>query len=59
MSNVVHLNVPSRNQREAERHTALLRSFAQHRRFGDDVFWLKENFSISWNAPAQSSSGKP
>ncbi len=46
MSNVVHLNVPSRNQREAERHTALLRSFAQHRRFGDDVFWLKENAEL-------------
>jgi hypothetical protein len=46
MSNIVHLNVPSRNQREAERHTALLRSFAQHRRFGDDVFWLKENAEL-------------
>jgi hypothetical protein len=46
MSNVVHLNVPSQKQREAERHTALLRSFAQHRRFGDDVFWLKENAEL-------------
>ena len=46
MSNVVHLNVPSRSQREAERHNALLRSFAQHRRLGDDVFWLKENAEL-------------
>ena len=35
MSNVVHLTVPSQNQRTADRHAALLRSFAQHRRFGD------------------------
>lgn len=46
MSNVVHLNVPSRTDREAARHAALLRSFAQHRRFGDDVFWLKENAEL-------------
>ncbi|MDQ2088489.1 DUF6902 family protein [Marimonas arenosa] len=46
MSNVVHLNVPSRSDREAQRHAALLRSFAQHRRLGDDVFWLKENAEL-------------
>ena len=46
MSNVVHLTVPSQNQRTADRHAALLRSFAQHRRFGDDVFWLKENAEL-------------
>ena len=46
MSNVVHLNVPSHHQCEAARHAALLRSFAQHRRFGDDVFWLKENAEL-------------
>ena len=46
MSNVVHLNVPSRTQRESDRHIALLRSFAQERRFGDDVFWLKENAEL-------------
>jgi len=46
MSNVVHLNVPSQNQRVAERQTRLLCNFAQHRRVIDDVFWLKENAEI-------------
>lgn len=46
MSKVVQLNAPSQHQREADRHAALLRSFAQHRRFGDDVFWLKENAEL-------------
>ncbi|MDU8929793.1 hypothetical protein RXV86_20595 [Alisedimentitalea sp. MJ-SS2] len=46
MSNVVHLNVPSRIQRQDQGHTALLTSFARERRFGDDVFWLKENAEL-------------
>ena len=46
MSNVVHLNVPSAVQRQADRRTALLSCFARHRRFGDDVFWLKENAEL-------------
>lgn len=46
MSNVVHLNVPSRKQRESDRLAALLRCFAGFRRIGDDVFWLKENAEL-------------
>ena len=46
MSNVIHLNVPSHRQSKAESRSALLASFAQHRRFGDDVFWLKENAEL-------------
>lgn len=46
MSNVITLNVPSQRQTKATRRTALIASFAQHRRFGDDVFWLKENAEL-------------
>lgn len=46
MSNVVQLIVPSQRQTPAERHDALMQSFARHRRFGDDVFWLKENAEL-------------
>ena len=46
MSNVIHLKVPSRWQPQSARHGALIASFAQHRRFGDDVFWLKENAEL-------------
>ncbi|SFM12964.1 DUF6902 family protein [Shimia aestuarii] len=46
MSNVVQLIVPSQRQTPAERHGALMQSFARHRRFGDDVFWLKENAEL-------------
>ncbi|MBB97731.1 MAG: hypothetical protein CML68_24425 [Rhodobacteraceae bacterium] len=46
MSNVVHLNVPSRRQAEGTRLANLVASFAGHRRFGDDVFWLKENAEL-------------
>lgn len=46
MSNVIHLNVPSQHQTKQARFGALLASFAQHRRFGDDVFWLKENAEL-------------
>ncbi|MEP2530640.1 hypothetical protein [Shimia sp.] len=46
MSNVVQLIVPSQRQTPAERHGALMQSFAKHRRFGDDVFWLKENAEL-------------
>ena len=43
MSNIVHLNIPSRTQRLGQRQAALLTTFARERRVGDDVFWLKEN----------------
>jgi uncharacterized protein DUF6902 len=46
MSNVIHLNVPSQHQSKRARMAALLASFAQYRRFGDDVFWLKENAEL-------------
>ncbi|MEM8730554.1 MAG: hypothetical protein AAGF79_11600 [Pseudomonadota bacterium] len=46
MSNVIRLNVPSRRQAEGARLGALLNSFASERRFGDDVFWLKENAEL-------------
>jgi hypothetical protein len=46
MSNVIHLNAPSRRQSRRDRYAALIASFAQHRRFGDDVFWLKENAEL-------------
>ncbi|WP_424986299.1 DUF6902 family protein [Microbulbifer sp. S227A] len=46
MSNVIHLNVPSQRLTGAARRAALIASFAQHRRFGDDVFWLKENAEL-------------
>ena len=46
MSNVIQLNVPTRAQGAAARRRALISSFAQHRRFGDDVFWLKENAEL-------------
>lgn len=46
MSNVITLNVPSQRQGARTRRSALIASFAQHRRFGDDVFWLKENAEL-------------
>jgi len=46
MSNVIKLSVPSQRQSHAARRSALIASFAQHRRFGDDVFWLKENAEL-------------
>ncbi len=46
MSNVIRLNVPSQRQSACARRSALISSFAQYRRFGDDVFWLKENAEL-------------
>lgn len=46
MSNVIKLNVPSQRQSHSARRSALIASFATHRRFGDDVFWLKENAEL-------------
>jgi Domain of unknown function (DUF6902) len=46
MSNVIKLNVPSQRQSQELRRSALIASFATHRRFGDDVFWLKENAEL-------------
>ena len=46
MTNVIHLTVPSRIAPLEARITALLGAFAEHRRIGDDVFWLKENAEL-------------
>lgn len=46
MSNVIQLNVPCQRQDSISRRNALIASFAQHRRFGEDVFWLKENAEL-------------
>lgn len=43
MNNVIQLAVPSRILPLQARITALVGLFAEHRRTGDDVFWLKEN----------------
>ncbi|MDF1854724.1 hypothetical protein [Pseudooceanicola sp.] len=46
MTNVVQLSFPSRARSEADRLAALTASFAEDRRLGDDVFWLKENAEL-------------
>ncbi|WP_137700600.1 DUF6902 family protein [Marimonas lutisalis] len=46
MSKVVQFKAPSQNQTDQERQRALLECFARNRRFGDDVFWLKENAEL-------------
>lgn len=46
MENVIRLNTPFRQTSKAARQAALLNSFATKRRFGDDVFWLKENAEL-------------
>ncbi len=46
MTNIVRLNTPFRQNSTAARQAALLTTFALHRRFDDDVFWLKENAEV-------------
>jgi hypothetical protein len=46
MTNVIQLTPPSRITSQEARLGALLSCFAEHRRHGDDVFWLKENAEI-------------
>ncbi|MCK0148436.1 hypothetical protein MWU54_00230 [Marivita sp. S6314] len=46
MTNVIEFTPPSRINPQEARLGALLSCFAEHRRFGDDVFWLKENAEI-------------
>jgi len=46
MSKVVQLNTRMPRQSPQQKQAALMRCFAQHRRFGDDVFWLKENAEL-------------
>ena len=46
MSNVIKLNVPVSRQPLNQRLAGLIRCFASERRFGEDVFWLKENAEL-------------
>ncbi|MEO1733576.1 MAG: hypothetical protein AAFR45_08120 [Pseudomonadota bacterium] len=46
MSNVVALNVSNPRKTKSERLAAMIASFASQRRYGDDVFWLKENAEL-------------
>jgi len=46
MSNVIQLNVPVSRQPLARRLAGLIQCFAAERRFGEDVFWLKENAEL-------------
>lgn len=46
MTNVITFTPPSRITPQEARLGALLSCFAEHRRHGDDVFWLKENAEI-------------
>lgn len=45
MSNVIPFSVP-RAKSQSGQIEALIRCFATQRRFGDDVFWLKENAEL-------------
>jgi hypothetical protein len=46
MSQIISLPVPNRIETLEARLGALLDIFATHRRFGDDVYWLKENAEV-------------
>lgn len=46
MTNVISLRVPHRRQTLLQRAGNLVDVFANHRRYGEDVFWLKENAEL-------------
>lgn len=46
MSNVIQLNLPVSRQPLDRRLAGLIHCFAEERRFGEDVFWLKENAEL-------------
>lgn len=46
MSNVIQLNLPVSRQPLNQRLAGLIHCFAAERRFGEDVFWLKENAEL-------------
>ncbi len=46
MTNVLAFTHPAPVPPEAARQAALMQSFAAHRRYGEDVFWLKENAEL-------------
>lgn len=46
MTKIISLSVPQRRQTLPERAGALVDVFANHRRYGEDVFWLKENAEL-------------
>ena len=45
MSNVIPFSVPLANS-QSGRIEAMIKCFSTQRRFGDDVFWLKENAEL-------------
>jgi len=46
MSNVIQLTLPVSRQPKHQRLAGLIHCFAGERRFGEDVFWLKENAEL-------------
>ena len=46
MTNLITLSVPQHRQSLLQRAGVLIDIFANHRRHGDDVFWLKENAEL-------------
>ncbi len=46
MSNVIQLNLPVSRQPLEQRLAGLIHCFANERRVGEDVFWLKENAEL-------------
>ena len=46
MSNIVSIDFKPRATSQTERFQRLADTFAQHRRFGEDVLWLKENAEL-------------
>jgi hypothetical protein len=46
MTNVIQLKLPAHTLGLPARRAALVTCFAEHRRTGDDVFWLKENAEL-------------
>jgi len=46
MSNVIQLTLPVSSQPLDQRLAGLIHCFASERRFGEDVFWLKENAEL-------------
>ena len=46
MSNVIQLNLPVSRQPLEQRLAGLIHCFADERRVGEDVFWLKENAEL-------------
>ena len=46
MTNVIQLNAPPARRSHQDRQSEMIDCFASYRRFGYDVFWLKENAEL-------------